>query len=201
MTNWLERAKREMSKSAGRVTANSDERDVTAVMAVPYPGELENSGASIGSNGSAQVAGFREIEAANEATVSMTPEEETAIRAWLAHTEETALATIADVLDRCRVDLNERKILLRWADEAPRPLAVDDDRRRCDQCANLTGRGLCLAARRDEINAARIHEPVPDLLQRCVGYMPKASDADQRPGHERWPGLIQIQKRGNHANT
>ncbi|NMM29168.1 MAG: hypothetical protein HHJ12_18305 [Glaciimonas sp.] len=201
MTNWLERAKLEMSKSTGRVTANSDERDVTAVMAVPYPGELENSSASIGSNGSVQIADFQKIEAANEAAVSMMPEEETAIRAWLAHIEETDLAIIADVLDKCRADLNEREILLRWAEEVPRPVAIDDDRRRCDQCVNLTERGLCLAARRGEINATRIHEPVRDLLQRCVGYMPKATGTDQRPGRARWPGLIQIQKGNSHANT
>ena len=190
MTNWLERAKREMSKSTDRVTANSDERDVTAVMAVPYSGELANSGASIGSNGSAQVAGFREIDAANEVTAPMTPEEETAIRACLTHIEETDLATIADMLDKCRADFNERTVLLRWVDEVPRPLAVDDDRRRCEQCANLTERGLCLAARRGEIKATRIHEPVRDLLQRCIGREPKATDTDQRPGRERWPGLI-----------
>ncbi len=201
MTNWLERAKLEISKSAGGVTANSDERDVTAVMAVLNPGKSNNSGNSIGSNGSEQSATFREIDAANEATASMTPEEESAIRAWLARIEETAPAIIADVLDRCRADLNDRKILLRWAEEVPHPLVVDDDRRRCDQCANLTERGLCLAARRGEINATRIHEPVRDLLQRCVGYMPKATDTDQRPGRERWPGLIQIQKGNTHANT
>lgn len=131
----------------------------------------------------------------------LTSEEETAIRAWLAHIEETDPAIIADVLDKCRADFNERKILLRWAEEVPRPLVYEDDRRRCDQCANLTERGLCLAARRGEINASRIHEPVRDLLQRCVGYLPKATDTDQRPGRERWPGLIQIQKGNSHANT
>ncbi len=66
----------------------------------------------------------------------------------------------------------------------------DDDRRACTQCANLTGRGLCLAARRGEIVASRSYEPIRDLPRRCEGYMPGVEDTDRRPGLERWPGLI-----------
>lgn len=69
--------------------------------------------------------------------------------------------------------------------------ATDDDRRTCEQCANLTGRGLCLAARRGDIVASRSYEPICDLRRRCEGYMPGVDDADRRPGLERWPGLIQ----------
>lgn len=65
---------------------------------------------------------------------------------------------------------------------------VDDDRRTCTQCANLTARGLCLAARRGEIVASRSYEPVRDIPRRCEGYAPGADDADRRPGLERWPG-------------
>jgi len=129
----------------------------------------------------------------------MTSEEESTIRAWLAHIEEIDPVTIAEVLDKCRADLDERKVLVCWGKEALHPFPVDDDRRRCEQCANLTARGLCLAAQRGEINASRIHEPVRDLLQRCIGYMPKATDTDQRTGRERWPGLTQLG--GNHATT
>ena len=50
--NWLERARREIPKSARRRTANSAERTLTAVMAVSPPGLWEKSAASIGSNGS-----------------------------------------------------------------------------------------------------------------------------------------------------
>jgi hypothetical protein len=35
--NWLERARYEIRKSASRSTANSAERNPTAVMAVPHP--------------------------------------------------------------------------------------------------------------------------------------------------------------------
>jgi hypothetical protein len=51
--NWLERARREIPKSARRRTANSAERTLTAVMAVPHRALWEKSRASIGSNGSA----------------------------------------------------------------------------------------------------------------------------------------------------
>ena len=61
--NWLERARREIPKSARRRTANSAERTLTAVMAVPHPGLWEKSAASIGSNGSTPSGDFSEIEA------------------------------------------------------------------------------------------------------------------------------------------
>jgi hypothetical protein len=50
--NWLERARREIPKSARRRTANSAERNLTAVMAVPPPAIREKLEGSIGSNGS-----------------------------------------------------------------------------------------------------------------------------------------------------
>ena len=212
MTNWLERAKRELGlggmgdlspnsqipKGAGRGTAVTDERHLTAVTAVPHPGESENAQASIGSNGSEPAAGFREIEGSNEAVVPMTAGEGSAVRAWLAHIEETDEAIIAHVLDKCRTDADARYYFIRRPEELPRPVAFDDDRRRCDQCANLTGGGLCLAARRGEIVASRNYEPIRDLPRRCEGYAPKANDTDQRPARERWPGLMR--QGDNHAN-
>ena len=134
MTNWLHRAKAEILQNAGIGTANSDDRGLTAVLAVPNPTVSEISRGSIGSNGSAESEGWREI----------------------------------------------------------------DERRRCDQCANLTGRGLCLAAWRGEIVASRNFEPVCDLPQRCIGYLPKATETDQRTGRERWPGLIQKESKYAH---
>ncbi len=131
MADWLLRARREIPQSAGWDTANTAERNPTAVTAVPDPADAEILQASIGSNGSATAADFQEIEAFD-----------------------------------------------------------DDDRRACTQCANLTGRGLCLAARRGEIVASRSYEPIRDLPRRCEGYMPGANDADRRSGEECWPGLI-----------
>jgi hypothetical protein len=51
--NWLERARREIQESARQPTAVTAGRTLTAVMAVPHPALQEESGASIGSNGSA----------------------------------------------------------------------------------------------------------------------------------------------------
>lgn len=165
MANWLERAKQQIPQSAGGVTAKTDERNPTAVMAVPQPGEGENSR-------------------------SVTTAEEAAIRAWLAHIEETDEAIIAIVLEQCRADAEALRYFLRRAAEVPQS-ADYDDRRRCNQCANLTPRGLCLAARRGEIVASRNYEPVRDFPRRCEGYAPGPDDTDRRPGRVRWPGLIQ----------
>jgi hypothetical protein len=49
--NWLQRARLEMQRSARRPTANTAERTLTAVMAVPDPGVSTESAPSIGSNG------------------------------------------------------------------------------------------------------------------------------------------------------
>lgn len=64
-------------------------------------------------------------------------------------------------------------------------LQPDDDRRTCDQCANLIAR-QCQAAKRSEIVASRDYESVRDLPRRCEGYAPAADDPDTRPGRERW---------------
>lgn len=57
--------------------------------------------------------------------------------------------------------------------------ATDDDRRTCKQCANLTARGLCLAARRGDIVASRNYEPIRDLRRRCEGYAPGPDESDR----------------------
>lgn len=121
----------------------------------------------------------------------LTTREETAIREWLASIEETDPAIIADVLNQCRADEDAHTYFIQRADEGARPAVLDSDLRRCEQCANLTGRGLCLAARRGEIVASRNYEPIRDLPRRCEGYSPGPDDPDRRPGRERWPGLIQ----------
>ncbi len=120
----------------------------------------------------------------------LTAEEETAIRAWLALVEETDPATIAEVIDQCQRDADARDYFTgRAAAELPKPDTFPDDRRTCDQCANLIAR-RCQAAKRGEIVANRNYEPIRDLPRRCEGYAPGASDPDRRHGRERWPGLF-----------
>ena len=122
-------------------------------------------------------------------SVPITPEEETAIRAWLALIEETDPATIAEVIGQCQGDADARDYFTgRAAAELPKPAPLPDDRRTCDQCANLIAR-RCHAAKRGEIVASRNYEPIRDLSRRCEGYAPGAADTDRRPGRERWPGL------------
>ena len=121
----------------------------------------------------------------------LTAEEETAIRAWLALIEETDPVDIADVIGQCQRDADARDYFTRRAAaELPKPDPFPDDRRTCDQCANLIAR-RCQAAKRGEIVASRNYEPIHDLPRRCEGYAPGATDTDRRPGRERWPGLIQ----------
>lgn len=121
----------------------------------------------------------------------LTASEETAIREWLALIEETDPATIAEVIGQCQRDADARDYFTRRAAaELPKPDPFPDDRRTCDQCANLIAR-RCQAAKRGEIVASRNYEPIRDLPRRCEGYAPGAADTDRRPGRERWPGLIQ----------
>lgn len=126
-------------------------------------------------------------------SAALTAEEETAIRAWLALIEETDPATIAEVIGQCQRDADARDYFTgrAAADNLQKNegnAAFDDDRRTCDQCANLIAR-RCQAAKRGEIVASRNYEPIRDLPRRCEGYAPGAADADRRPGRERWPGL------------
>ncbi len=99
---------------------------------------------------------------------------------------------VADTLADWQADPDGTEAALRHllalgaADPGPAPT---DDRRRCDQCGNLRGR-VCSVASVGGVVSARVgYEPVRDLLRRCEGYLPKAGEADQRPGAERWPGL------------
>ena len=59
--------------------------------------------------------------------------DEAAIRAWLAHIEETDADTIAEVLDQCRADMAARAYFLQRAEEVPPPL-TRDHWVRCGEC-------------------------------------------------------------------
>lgn len=118
MTNWLERAKREIpQESAGQTTDVTDETNLTAVMA--RQGESRISRASIGCNGSSPMDDFREINDAAEITHSMTAAEEAAIRTWMTHINEIDTVIIADVLGRCHKDAKARDYFIRRVSEVP----------------------------------------------------------------------------------
>ncbi|MDP2964024.1 MAG: hypothetical protein Q8N54_14830 [Sulfurimicrobium sp.] len=125
-------------------------------------------------------------------TAPMPADEESAIRAWLVHIEETDAAIIAVVLNQCRADTEARGYFLRQAGDVPQPAAFDDDRRYCDQCMNLR-RDVCTIAEPKIgalVVANRGYRPVREPPRRCAGYAPGPDDPDRRPGRERWPGLI-----------
>lgn len=121
----------------------------------------------------------------------MTAEEEAAIGAWLALIEATYPASIAEVIGQCRRDADARDYFTGLAAaELPKPDFFADDRRTCNQCANLIAR-RCQSAKRGEIVASRNYEPIRELPRRCEGYEPGPDDPDRGHGRERWPGLIQ----------
>lgn len=98
--NWLERARREIPDCARPPTANSAERDATAVMAVVNPVDRGEWGASIGSNGSAVSARMLETESLREDF-----DERAAILEFdggLCH-DEAERAALAQVLNRHRL--------------------------------------------------------------------------------------------------
>jgi hypothetical protein len=124
----------------------------------------------------------------------LTAIEETVIRKWLAKIDETDKAAIDEVIHQCKVNSGARSYYIEVAttDNLLKELsdaAFVDDRRTCNQCLNLAGRG-CRAAKRGEMNASRTYEPIRDMLQRCEGYLPKMEDHDGRLGKVRWPNLF-----------
>jgi hypothetical protein len=75
-------------------------------------------------------------------------------------------------------------------------IADIDDRRQCFECLNLR-KHICSVAKpeRGALVVANVgYRPQADILHRCAGYLPNATDNDQRPGRERWPVLIGIKR-------
>ena len=139
------------------------------------------------------VANPKEGQTIRQPSAPLSAEAETAVRDWLALIEETDPAIIAEVIGQCERDAEALDYFTgRAAAELPKPEPFPDDRRTCDQCANLIAR-RCQAAKRGEIVASRNYEPIRDLPRRCEAYRPKPDEADRRSGLERWPGLLQLQ--------
>lgn len=115
--------------------------------------------------------------------------QEAVVLDWLAQIGETDQEAIAEVLTQCEHAAHARAYYLGRAGADPQ---IYDDQRCCSQCGNLRS-GVCVAARPGGLVSAIVgYRPAsPGVLQRCAGYSPYVSDTDQRPGHERWTGLIQ----------
>ena len=67
---------------------------------------------------------------------------------------------------------------------------ITEDRIRCISCRAMREDRTCGNWRHLGYPASR-HFGFPEVerLHRCLGYLPLASDPDQRTGRERWPGL------------
>ncbi|MEJ1381089.1 MAG: hypothetical protein RPT95_09010 [Candidatus Sedimenticola sp. (ex Thyasira tokunagai)] len=61
-----------------------------------------------------------------EPSPELSPDDETRIRAWLAHIEETDPAIIAEVLDKCCDDLDALRYFLKRTEEVPKPVATNN---------------------------------------------------------------------------
>ncbi|MEF8729158.1 MAG: hypothetical protein V5B34_13235 [Accumulibacter sp.] len=112
--------------------------------------------------------------------------------AWLAQIGESDQTIIDDVLTLCRHDDDARAYYLGRAGSDPQ---IDDDRRFSTECSNPRS-GVCIIARLGGVvPAIRGYRPaLVNVPVRCAGYSPNADDPDQRPGHERWPGLSNYPK-------
>ncbi|MET0107209.1 MAG: hypothetical protein ABW072_19005 [Sedimenticola sp.] len=66
----------------------------------------------------------------------LSPEEESSIRAWLAHIEDTDRAIIAEVVDKCRNDWEARRYFLKWSEEVPKPVTLSHTTS-CDECVHF----------------------------------------------------------------
>lgn len=97
--------------------------NATATVATP----ATHKGADAGN-----VANVASVAVANQ----LLAEEETAIRAWLAHIGETDPATIADVLARCQSDAQARAFCLEQARQI-QPLPEPDYTTTCGACRHF----------------------------------------------------------------
>jgi len=62
----------------------------------------------------------------------LSPDEETSIRAWLAHIEETDSTIINEVLNKCCNESDARRYFLKRSEEVPEPVATNNHITCCD---------------------------------------------------------------------
>lgn len=115
--------------------------------------------------------------------VTATPEQETELRALVAAVGAAYAFTHeehAEALDLTLWDVGAALVSYRAMAEEQGITLDHDDRRRCDQCANLSPGGKCAAWQ--AVGARRGYEPVRDIPRRCEGYAPGPDDPDRRGG-------------------
>ncbi len=72
-----------------------------------------------------------------------------------------------------------------------RDMAAEDSLRRCATCNRLSAANTCIAATR-----SCVPRPKVDAPRRCVAYVPKWEEQDQRTGFQLWPELAMSRSAG-----
>lgn len=146
----------------------------TATLATIATSRAENCG-TVASVATVTVANSKKPKVDPLPSTPMSASEERAIRAWLTQIGETDEIVITETLRQCSIDEGERAFFLERAKDVPQLDTYQDDRRHCRECKNLTYSGLCLAARRGEIDEISTYHPADDLPRRCKGYSHKSN--------------------------
>ena len=123
--------------------------------------------------------------------------EENAIRAWLAHIEETDSDIIAEVLDKCRADPQARDYFIRRAEEVPQ-LNTYAGRVACGDCLHFERighphLGHCTKGEPEDVAG------LWDTDRRyCDRYLPKPNVTNHDPNRKPRPNPNQ--KESNHVD-
>lgn len=96
----------------------------TATLATQEPAQQET------------VAPVATVAVAPEPWIKLSTDDESSIRAWLAHIEETLPEIIAEVLEQCRADPDALRYFLHRAEEVPKT-ALTSERVSCGDCASF----------------------------------------------------------------
>lgn len=123
-----------------------------------------------------------------------TPEQEAELKALVAAVGKAYAFTHAEQQEALALALSDPDAALQGYRAMAAELGNDlehDDRRHCDQCANLR-RDVCTIAEPKAgalVMANRGYRPVREPPRRCAGYALGPDDPDKRTGRERWPGI------------
>lgn len=125
MTNWLERARRELgvnakssaqiSKSARDCTDDTDKRVLSSVLSVPQPGKSQNLRTSSVDIASTLPPAFKENYRSVRAAPLMSDEEEALLGAWLTQIGETDPVGIAALMNKCRLNMDAKQYFVKRA--------------------------------------------------------------------------------------
>lgn len=129
-------------------------------------------------------------DAARHPSVSLTEDDESAVKAWLVRIGETDQASVNDVLRQCESDPDALAYFVGRAGDQGADRGEDgysvttapgkqeqDDRHRSTDCGNLT-HGVCrVAAPGAAVSANRGYRPIAGVPVRCPGFLARGGAA------------------------